>query len=203
MQQNKLTFAVGKLERSVIIEGLMNYREQKRKFDSLHEMFGIALLCSDFVLAENDLAAAKIANGTGYYDPLKSAIFTYNDEVIGTGRTISTTDIVTKRRLYIVVIKPGVNFILHDRYPQDAERVCLVSTSPVPLARILVGMSSNVWCDGILVDMVAAGDFFGFEIDRMDSRVFIPHEPMINKLRTAIDMFAQVEAKLNGALGQL
>lgn len=195
-QQSTLTFAVAAYDTPTIVEALGNYRKDKKKFDSLNEMFGIATMLADFKIPESSFVAALIANGTGYYDPMIYATFTYDGEVIGTGRTISAVDIRTNRRLFIVVLKPGVNVVIHDRFPQTSTRTCLVATTPTQSARALIGMTQSVWEDGVVIDMVNAGDFFGFEIDRRNAQVYIPYERTINKIRAAINMFAEADSKL-------
>lgn len=148
------------------------------KISDLNNLFALGLLQANYEFGMDAVEGEVIGNGTGYYDGLAAALFIdEKGEKVTTGKTIRFLDEKSLRRLYIVVVCPGMNVIIHDRYSftEDGFGGTLVCTSDAPGAREYIGMEP-AWAQGCTYDFVMACRLFGFEYDRSKNEVYMPRE---------------------------
>lgn len=138
----------------------------------LNDVFATALMHADYYVSDEQIAAVEIGNGTGYYDPLMSAVFLGDDgQPIPQFSSVAIADRKTNRRLYLIVVNKGVNIIVHDRHaPRDQNDVRLVKTGGP--ATELLNMNKPLSSDSDS-SIVRAAIIFGFELDH-NNRVYVP-----------------------------
>lgn len=160
----------------------------REKITSLNNCFAVGLMQTHYEIDAASVEGVEIGNGTGYYDPLAKAIFINEHGVaIGTGRSVRFLDTKSNRRLWIVVVKPGKNIIVHDRF-SGAERGTFVCTTDLNNARDIIGMEP-AWADGCTYDLAMACRLFGFEYDRRVNEVYMPRERKENGIDMMLNFF--------------
>ncbi|YP_009213053.1 hypothetical protein AVU38_gp204 [Ralstonia phage RSL2] len=162
-----------------VVASMRNNRDQGReKITSLNNLFAVGLQQANY---EFDMAAVEgedIGTGMGYYDPLAAAVFLDEQgQKVTAGKTVRFLDEKTHRRLYIVVLQPGMNVIIHDRFSftENGFGGTLVCTTDATGARDYIGMEP-AWSEGCMYDFVMACRLFGFEYDRSKNEVYMPRE---------------------------
>jgi len=164
------------------------YDMGREKIQSLNNLFETGLIHAHYEFDEAAVSDIDVGNGTGYYDPLAKAFFINEHGVaIGTGRSVRFLDTKSNRRLWIVVVQPGKNIIVHDRF-SGGEKGMLVCTSSLSGARDVIGMAP-AWTDGCTYDFVMACRLFGFEYDRSKNEVYMPHERNENGIDHLLHFF--------------
>ncbi|BAS05002.1 hypothetical protein [Ralstonia phage RSF1] len=154
-----------------------NYDQGRDKIAGLNNLFAVGCMHADYEITAK-LPTEEVSNSTGYFDPLASATFVCHDgETVVAGKTVRFLDERTHRRLYIIVVVPGMNVIIHDRYSftENGFAGVLACTSDVSGAREFIGMEP-VWSEGCQYDFVMACRLFGFEYDRSKNEVYMPRE---------------------------
>lgn len=178
-----------------------NYAEGKTKIASLNNLFAIGLQQAHYEFEEDALQGENPRNGTGYYDPLDSAIFLdENGQPVQSTKTVRFLDRETLRRVYILVIYPGMNLIIHDRYRGDSDSFALVCTSNVPGARAAIGMEP-AWAEDTMYDFVNACRMFGFEYDRGRNEVYMPRERKQNAFEVGLENAQAVTRRIRKMQG--
>lgn len=185
----------------------LNRDDKREKITSLNNLFAVALQQTHYELKSDALSDEELNNGTGYYDPLCDAIFLDEDgQPVQSTKTVRYLDEKTSRRLYIVVVYPGMNVIIHDRYSftEDGFGGTLVCTSGVNYAKQAIGMEP-CWSEDCMYDFVMACRMFGFEYDRRSNEVYMPRERKENAfeigLRGSQELTHRIR-KMQGAKGE-
>lgn len=164
---------------AVIENTTQDIRSSKQFIGDLNDMFSLAAVHADYEVDSLKFAELDAGNGTGYYDPLITALF-HNEigQGIPDGSSVFIYDANTKRRLYVIVLYRGVNIILHDRYTSshevggDHHTTTIVATGG-PAKKLL--RMNPAWSINNKVDLINAAEIFGFEVDRINSKgVYVP-----------------------------
>ena len=180
-----------------------NYEEGRTKITSLNNLFAVGLIHAHYEFEASDLDGEDIGNGTGYYDPLTSAVFLDENGVAVEGtKTVRFLDEETHRRLYIVVVHPGMNVIIHDRYSftENGFGGTLVCTSGITYARNAIGMEP-AWSEGCMYDFVMACRMFGFEYDRRANEVFMPRGRVQNAFELGLEGAQEITRRIRKMQG--
>jgi hypothetical protein len=158
---------------------IMNHGD---RIDNLNELFNVGRTHADYFVSQEEFEKEARTNGTGYFDPLITAIFhDENGQPVPVNSGISMWDPKTNRRLFVVVIDQGNNLIVHDRYA-PGNRDCLVVTSKVN-GQALLGMEP-CWTPKVMFDFVNCCRMFGFEYDRHANTIYFPRWKKDNWFKT-------------------
>lgn len=203
-KKNVLTIRV-KTNSDEAVEAKMtsNYDEGRTKIVGLNNLFAVGLIHAHYEFEANDLQGEDIGNGTGYYDPLTTAVFLDEQGVAVSGtKTVRFLDEKSYRRLYIIVVHPGMNVIVHDRFSFTEKGFAgtLVCTSGVNCARQAIGMEP-AWSEGCLYDFVMACRMFGFEYDRRSNEVYMPRHRVENAFEIGLQGAQEVTNRIRKMQG--
>lgn len=164
---------------------------------SLRAVVDIGIAGVDYFLKDSTIfEGGELSNGTGYYDPLTRAVFV--DETgcnVPAGNTVYMYDSVTNRRLYVVIVVPGLNVIYHERYSKDDPRYIIVMTASIPGMREGAGMTP-CWTEGCIYDLVMASHLFGLEYDRTGNSVYVPHGIEPHSIARGMQIAKHVRSKI-------
>lgn len=146
------------------------------QISNLQELLESVVHYSDYRIdITSKLDYSTIGNGTGYYDPLATAIFVdQHGDVAEDNSILYIHDTRTDRSLFIIILRKGTNIIIHDRYPHFDNGVMVVTGGP--LTKVL-GMNP-CWTNDIPSDLVKAAEIFGYEVVRNDKPVIVIRRPM-------------------------
>lgn len=164
----------------------INGLKDERKLTTTDGILEIACQLADYTIGSAPFTAHKLTNGTGYYDPLTTVLFEDNEgnEIEG-GCTISGFDTVTSRRVLMLVIEPGMNIVIHDRFKTHLREQAIVLSSAIPCMRDAIGMNT-AWSGNNHHDLAMMAKFFGFEYSRSDNYVYLPSERTENSMKLGI-----------------
>jgi hypothetical protein len=174
----------------VEIEKAMNIRicGAGDRLTSLDLFFNMARLHADYVVTKDEFLKADRTNGTGYFNPLQSAIFVdANGIMVPVNSGIALWDPATDRRIFVVVLEPGLNIVVHDKISKNDrhQRATIIATSKVNVQGIL-GMNP-VWEESNIHDLLHAARLFGFEFDRHSNSIIVPTRRVANWFKSYRD----------------
>uniref|UniRef100_A0AAU7PFE3 Uncharacterized protein n=1 Tax=Burkholderia phage vB_BgluM-SURPRISE13 TaxID=3159457 RepID=A0AAU7PFE3_9VIRU len=203
-KKNVLTINV-KTNSDEAVEAKMtsNYEEGRTKIVGLNNLFAVGLIHAHYEFEASDVQDEDIGNGTGYYDPLTSAVFIDEQGVAVSGtKTVRFLDEKSYRRLYIIVVHPGMNVIIHDRFSFTEKGFAgtLVCTTGVNCARQAIGMEP-AWAEGCLYDFVMACRMFGFEYDRRSNEVYMPRRRVENAFEIGLQGAQEITNRIRKMQG--
>lgn len=185
LESGQLVIGVTQRTKASHDEAIAHYRKEFKTIDMASTIFEMALAFTDYVLEES--VTEDLTNGGAYFDPLTSAIFysSLGGAPLETGATIAmnkVVDGVVIRRLYVIVVKTGVNIILHDRYSIASGSVAdflVVKTAQRGSCNFAAGYnlltSTNVW-GNCFADRIRMADIFGLEVKKEDGTVYPPSQ---------------------------
>jgi hypothetical protein len=171
------------------------------KIGTLNNLFAVGLMMAHYSFEWASLEGQVVRNGTGYYDPLASVVFVDEEgQPVQPTKTVSYFDEETQRRCYIVVVYPGLNIVIHDRYRMNSDAFVLVCTSDVHCARNSLGMEP-AWAEGVTYDFVMLCRMLGFEYDRARNEVYLPRERKENAFEIGLQGSNAVANKIRKMQG--
>jgi len=159
-------------------------------------MFEVAMVIADYQISVSNFAEGDWSNGTGYYDPLCFHVFEDADgDEVEAGSSISVYDVKTSRRLYILVVEPGVNLVFHDRF-STKEGGTIVLSSDIAQIRTSVGIEEP-WCKDVPHDMAMLAHLLGIEYSRSNNHGYVPwnHRPL-NSVQIGMKVAKNLQAAL-------
>jgi hypothetical protein len=148
---------------------------------SLDLFFNIARLHSDYAVSKEEFLKADRTDSDGGYTSILSAIFVdFAGKPVPVNSGIALWDPDSDRRLFVVILEPGVNILVYDKLRKDERNLqaVLLSAAEFDVGGLL-GMKSR-WEESNIHDLLNCARLFGFEFDRNSNCVVVPTKRATN-----------------------